>query len=273
MINAIILGIIEGLSEFLPISSTGHMVIAMPMLGVDAERAPWNVLLWVSQFGAILAVIVYFWRDLWRRTFRPATGDWKRHILVKLFVAMVPTVILALSFKDFLDPLEGMPEAVAVALIVGAIGIEVIDRRCRHEIPQEMEDITLKQAFLIGAIQCISMVPGVSRSGATIMGGMALGLSPRVATEFSFYLAIPTMLGAAVKTVGDHELDVESGGVVLVGTAVSFVVALAVVAWFLSFVKRHRFRVFVVYRILLGLAVLALWAAGWFQCEAAVPLG
>ncbi len=268
ILHAIILGIIEGLSEFLPISSTGHMVIAMPLLGVEADQSPWNVLLWVSQFGAILAVIVYFWRDLWRRMLHPPGGDWRRHILVKLFVAMVPTVILALSFKEFLDPLESMPEAVALALILGAFAIEFIDRRFRRDIPQEMEDITLKQAFLIGVIQCISMIPGVSRSGATIMGGMALGLSPRVATEFSFYLAIPTMLGAAVKTLGDHELNTDAAGVVLIGTVVSFGVALAVVAWFLSFVQRHRFRIFVIYRIVLGVAVLALWAAGWFQRSA-----
>lgn len=259
---AIILGVIEGLTEFLPISSTGHMVIAMPALGIDATQAPWNVLLWVSQFGAILAVIVYFWRDLWRRTFHPPVGGLRRHLLTKLFVAMVPTVILALLFKDYLDPLESMPVAVAIALILGAGAIEWIDRTCRIEKPQQLEDVTLVQAFWIGVIQCISMIPGVSRSGATIMGGMTLGLTPRVATEFSFYLAIPTMLGAAAKTLLKHrdDLSVDNAWIVLIGTAVSFVVALVVVAWFLNFVKHHRFRVFAIYRVVLGLVVLGLWA-------------
>ena len=112
-INAIILGIIEGLTEFLPVSSTGHMVIAMPLLGVDAAAAPWSILLWVSQFAAILGVIVLFWRDLWRRVFKPTAGAWHKHLLVILFVAMVPTVGLAVPFKEYFDPLEQNPPAVA----------------------------------------------------------------------------------------------------------------------------------------------------------------
>jgi undecaprenyl-diphosphatase len=285
ILDAVILGIIEGLTEFLPISSTGHMVIAMPLLGVDAGQPPWSVLLWVSQFGAILAVILYFWRDLWSRTFDPLVRAWTReriggshlsrlirtlratwrtHILTKLVVAMIPTVVLALAFKRYLDPLEKMPEAVAAALIVGALVIELIDRRCRRAVPQQLEDVTLRQAFLIGLIQCISMWPGVSRAGATIMGGMALGLTPRVATQFSFYLAIPTMLGAALKTLGDHSLTGADASVVAAGTAVSFVVALVVVAGFMEYVRRYRFTPFVVYRIVLGGVVLVLWWLGWF---------
>jgi undecaprenyl-diphosphatase len=260
-----ILGIIEGLSEFLPISSTGHLVIAMPLLGVDAREAPWNILLWVSQFFAILAVIVYFFRDLCRRVFNKPAAGWHQHLLVKLFVAMVPTVAIAVPFKDFFDPLESMPVAVAGALIVGAGILEWIDRKYRREIPQELEDVTLKQAFLIGLIQTISMWPGVSRAGATIMGGMAVGLSPRVATQFSFYLAIPTMLGAAAKTLLDKhdQLSTENLGVLLVGCVMSFIVALGVIAWFMEYVKRHRFRIFAVYRVILGAGVLALWALGW----------
>jgi undecaprenyl-diphosphatase len=255
---AAILGVIEGLTEFLPVSSTGHMVIAMPLMDIDAGAAPWSILLWVSQFAAILAVIVYFWRDLWRRTFRPVLKGWQNHILVKLFVAMVPTVLIAVPFKSYFDWLEREPVPVAVALIVGALVMELIDRRCRREKPQEIEDIRLWQAFAIGAIQTISMWPGVSRAGATIMGGMGLGLTPRVATEFSFYLAIPTMLGAAAKTLLDKrdELTADGAGVVALGSLVAFVVALAVVAWFMGFVKRHRFRVFAIYRVVLGALVL-----------------
>lgn len=236
----------------------------MPLLGVEARDPPWNVLLWVSQLGAIAAVIVYFWGDLWRRTFRPADPlgrAWSNHLVTKLAVAMAPTVVAALLFKKLLDPLEEMPLVVAAALILGAVAMAWIDRRFRHNRPQELEDVTLGQAAWIGAIQAISMIPGVSRSGAGILGGMVLGLSPRVATEFSFYLAIPTMFAATAYTFwkkGD-QLTSDSLGLVLVGTGTAFLVALAVIAGFMRFVRTRRFTPFVVYRIILGLVVI-LWA-------------
>lgn len=257
VLYAVILGVIEGVTEFLPISSTGHMVIAMPLMGLDAERPPWSVLLWVSQFGAIAAVIVYFWRDLWQRVLH-APRRWQDHLLTKLAAAMVPTVALALVLKPVLDPLEKMPVMVAGALIVGAVAMEFIDRRFRRNAPQTLDDVTLPQALIIGAFQCLSMWPGVSRSGATIMTGMVLGLSPRVATEFSFYLAVPTMLAAAAKTLWSHRHELSGGnaGLVLTGTATAFVVALVVIAGFLDYVRRYRFTPFVIYRIALGAAVL-----------------
>ncbi len=262
VIAALVLGVIEGLTEFLPISSTGHMVIAMPLLGVQADVAPWNVVLWVSQFAAILAVVLYFGRDLWRlaRSFRPT--EWPQHVFTRVAVAMVPTIGLALPFKGLLDPLEKSPAAVAWALILGAVAMEIIDRRFRRERPQKLTEVTLGQAFWIGVIQCISMWPGVSRAGASILGGMALGLTPRVATEFSFYLAIPTMLGAALHKLVKHrhELTGEATGLLLVASAAAFVVALVVVAGFLSYVRRYRFTPFAIYRVLLGIAVLAFYA-------------
>lgn len=265
--RAVVLGIIEGLTEFLPISSTGHMVIAMPLLGIHESAPPWSVLLWVSQFAAILAVILYFWRDLWRRTFTPPTRGWHRHILTKLGVAMAPTIILASLFKEMLDPLEEQPAAVAGALIVGAVLMEFIDRRFRRTQQQELEDVTLWQALAIGTIQTISMWPGVSRAGATIMSGMVLGLTPRVATEFSFYLAIPTMLAAAAKTLWKHQhaLTLDGVAVLLVGSATAFVVAWLAVAGFMGYVKRYRFTPFVVYRLLLGAVVLLAHFAGWLD--------
>jgi undecaprenyl-diphosphatase len=257
-VYAVLLGIVEGLTEFLPISSTGHLILAERALGVDGGAAPWRVLLWVSQFGAILAVVLYFWRDLWRRIFAPAQAGWSRHILAKLLVAMIPTVGLALPLKKYFDPLENNAPAVAVALLLGAGAIAYIDARYRRRVPQELEDVTLRQAFLVGLIQCLSMWPGVSRSGASIMGGMVLGLTPRVSAEFSFYLAIPTMLGAAAYTLWRNraELTGEVAAIVVLGSAVAFVVALVVVAAFMAYVKRYRFTPFVIYRILLGLLVL-----------------
>jgi len=262
-LRAMILGIIEGLTEFLPVSSTGHMILAMPALGISAADPPWSTLLWVSQFGAILAVVVYFWRDLWRRTFHPPTRSWRDHLLSKLAAAMIPTVGLALALKKLLDPYEENPLVVAGALIAGGVLLWIVDRRFRRAGPQELENVTLTQAFLIGAIQCVSMIPGVSRSGASIVGGMCLGLTPRVAAEFSFYLAIPTMLAAGVKTLWDerHNLSPNHTAIILIGTATAFLVALLVVAWFMEFVKRHRFTPFVIYRILLGATVIW-YAAG-----------
>jgi undecaprenyl-diphosphatase len=257
-----VLGIIEGLTEFLPISSTGHMVIAMPLMGIRASATPWNVLLWVSQFGAILAVVVYFWRDLWNRTLGPGRGGWRGHLLTKLLVAMIPTVLVGLPLKRVLDPLEESPVATAVALIVGAGAIWYIDRRFRRAVRMTLEDVTLGQAAFIGLIQCVSIWPGVSRSAASIMGGMVLGLSPRVATEFSFYLAIPTMLAAAVFRVGTYWslMTWQHAALVTLGTATSFVVALLVVAGFMEYVKRYSFMPFVVYRVILGVTVLV---AAW----------
>lgn len=260
---AVILGVLEGLTEFLPVSSTGHMIIAMPMLGVSAADSPWKTLLWVSQMGAILAVVVYFFRPLWRETFTPPDRRFERHIVVKLVAAMIPTIALGLAFDDLLDPLEQSPPAVGMALLVGAAAMLYVDRRFRREAPMQLVDVTLAQAFWIGVVQCLSMWPGVSRAGASILGGMALGLTPRVATEFSFYLAIPTLLAAGAKTLWDERsnLAADQAAVVLTGTATAFVVALAVIAWFLDYVKRSRFTAFVVYRVLLGAAVLGWWAA------------
>lgn len=262
-LKAAILGVIEGVTEFLPISSTGHMILAKPLLGVDDGAPQWRVFLFLSQLGAILAVVLYFWNALWRMTFRPASARFSEHLFVKLFVAMIPAVLLGLLFNDLMEQHleEGRfaPYAVAGALILGAFVMEWIDRRYRRESAQELGDVTLKQAALIGAIQCLSMWPGVSRAAATIMGGMVVGLSPRVATEFSFILAIPTMLAAGGYRLIKYrsELTSETLGVVGVGTLVSFLVALVVIAGFLSFVRRHRFRVFAIYRVALGVTVLA----------------
>lgn len=267
-LQAIILGIVEGLTEFLPVSSTGHMILVQPLLGVDPLAPTWKTLLWVSQLGAILAVVLYFWRDLWKQTFGVPLTDLRRNLLAKLVVAMVPTVGIALLLKDVAERYLENPSSVGLALIVGAFAILLVDRYFRRNVEGDITDITLKQAFLIGIIQCLSMWSGISRSGATIMGGMVLGLSPRVATQFSFYLAIPTMLAAAAKTLLDERknLSMDGAAVVLVGTATAFVTALFVVATFLNYVRKHKFTVFAVYRVLLGLAVLA-----WYSSASVRP--
>lgn len=264
-LRAAILGLIEGLTEFLPVSSTGHMLIANPLLGVDPQQPQWRVFLFVSQLGAILAVVCYFWRDLWRRILTRPAGGWTDHLLTKLVAAMIPTVLLGLALNDVMETqfenATSGPIWTAVGLIAGAGAILYIDRRYRRGGPMELEQVTLRQAVLIGLIQCISMWPGVSRAGASIMGGMVLGLTPRVATEFSFYLAIPTMIAAGGYRLFKYRADLtpDVAGIVATGTVVAFVVALAVVTGFMSYVKRRTFTPFVIYRIALGVVVL-----GWF---------
>lgn len=255
------LAVIEGLTEFLPVSSTGHMILAMPPLGVDETQPTWKIFLYVSQLGAILAVIAYFWRDLVRRVLLSRAG-WRDHLVTKLAAAMIPTVALGLLFNDFMEKHfeEGEYAAliVAGALIIGAGLILWIDRAFRREGDMTIEQISIKQAMYVGFFQCLAMIPGTSRSGATIMGGMVLGLTPRVATEFSFYLAIPTMLAASGLRVVKHagKLNSESIGIILFGTALSFVVALGVVAAFMNYVRRRKFTPFAIYRVLLGIAVM-----------------
>lgn len=261
LLQALIMGVIEGLTEFLPVSSTGHMIIAEPLLGIDPTEPKWRAFLFVSQMGAIAAVIVYFWRDLWRRTFHPTSGRLTDHLLTKLVAAMVPTVAIGLVANEFMERYLEWPVPVAIALVLGAFVIEFIDRRYRRDVPMTLDDVTLKQAIAIGFCQCLAMIPGTSRAGATIMGGMALGLTPAVATEFSFYLGIPTLLLAGLYRAYKYRDDLtpDAALVIAVGTAVAFVVAWAVVALFMQFVRRQRFTIFVVYRIILGLAVLAFW--------------
>lgn len=261
LLAALVLGVVEGLTEFLPVSSTGHMLLVMPVLGVDDQHPTWATLLWVSQVGAILAVILYFWRDLWSRMFARPARRWQDHLLTKLVVAMVPTVVLGVLLHKRLEAWLDNPPSVAIALLIGAAIMEWIDRAYRRETPQRVEDITLTQAALIGAAQCIAMWPGISRSGASIMTGMVLGLTPRVATEFSFYLAIPTLLAAGAKKLADnhHDLTSDRAALILVATTAAFLAALAVVGPFLRFVQRRRFRPFVVYRVVLGATVLGYW--------------
>lgn len=261
-LQAVTLGIIEGLTEFLPISSTGHLLIAEPLLGVDARQPQWRVFLFLSQLGAILAVVVYFWRGLWQRVLRPQRAGWKNHVLVKLLAAMLPTVILGAALNDLMELCfendRTGPPATAAALILGAGAIVYIDRRFRRGDGQSLEDVTLRQAFLIGLMQCLSMWPGVSRAAASIMGGMVLGLTPRVATEFSFHLAIPTMFAAASYRLFKYRSDLtaQSLGLELIGAGTAFVAALLVVAGFMSYVRSRRFTPFAIYRVLLGVGVM-----------------
>jgi undecaprenyl-diphosphatase len=261
VIKAAILGVIEGLTEFLPVSSTGHMIVAMPLLEIDPDRPPWHAFLYFIQIGAILAVVVYFAGPLLRELRHRPPGGWPQHLLVKLAVASLPAAAIGLPLNDWVERRLEHPAPVAAALVAGAAVMELIERRFRRPAVTEAESVTLRQALFVGLAQCVSIIPGTSRAMATIMGGLIVGLSPAAATQFSFYLAIPTLLGAGTLKVVKHrhELNADEAALLAVGFGAAFFVALLVVRSFLQYVQRHRFRPFAIYRVLLGAAVLAWW--------------
>ena len=258
-LTVILLGIVEGLTEFLPVSSTGHLILASELLGYDASVwAMFNVMI---QLGAILAVVVLYWRTFWAVAMGllrldPVSIRFVRNLLV----AFIPAVVIGLALHDYIDTLLGSPRVVAVALVVGGVAILVIERLIREQRFHGIADIPLVRVIGIGFIQCLAMVPGVSRSGATIMGALTLGVERRTAAEFSFFLAIPTMLGASTLELlkkGDQLTSAQVGwDSIALGFIVSFIVALLVIKWFVGLVSRHGFAPFAWYRIIAGIGAL-----------------
>lgn len=258
--KTIAMGVVEGLTEFLPISSTGHMILVGEWIDFpkDLEKT-FDVFI---QLGAILAVVIYFRARLleWLQSFQKAvkTGDVMRHPLTLVMVAFVPAAAVGFLTHKWIQANLFNSLNVALALIAGGIAIEVIEQTRPEATTSRCEDMTLKQAIAIGCFQCIALFPGVSRSAATIMGGLLCGLSLTAAAEFSFFLAIPTMCAASgysllkvAKTLSaDHVTQLA------IGFVVAFVVALMVVAVFMRYIQRHSFRPFVIYRIVLGVLVL-----------------
>ena len=260
-VTAIILGIVEGVTEFIPVSSTGHLILATELLGFDADKwATFNV---VIQLGAILAVVVQYWRTFWAvgwgvLRLEPISLRFLRNLLA----AFLPSAVLGLALKDYIDVLLGSPMVVGWALVVGGIAILAIERIAKPGPPTGIGQLPLKQALGVGFAQCLAMVPGVSRSGATIMGALAMGIERRTAAEFSFFLAVPTMLGASTLELLDHrDALTAAGGVgwsqIAIGFTVAFVVALAVIKVFVAYVSRAGFAPFAWYRIVVGIAAIA----------------
>lgn len=262
IVTAILLGIVEGLTEFIPVSSTGHLILASEIFGYDAEV--WKVFNVVIQLGAILAVVVLYWRTFWAvgmglLRWRPESVAFLRNILL----GFLPSAVLGFALKDYIDIMLGSPMVVAWALLIGGIAILAIEKVAKPGPASGVAQLPAKQALGVGFIQCLSMIPGVSRSGATIMGALAMGIERRTAAEFSFFLAIPTMMGATTLELWDARASL-AGGMgpvgwteIAVGFAVSFVVALAVIKAFVAFVSRAGFAPFAWYRIVVG--ILAIW--------------
>ena len=263
LIIALILGIVEGVTEFLPVSSTGHLILATTLLGYDAGK--WEAFNVIIQLGAILAIVVLYWRTFWavlEGLFRanPMSFRFVRNILI----GFLPSAVLGFLLINKIEALLGNATIVAWALILGGIAILVIERLVKQTPVVGVAEMPLKTVIGVGLIQCLSMIPGVSRSGATIMGGLSLGVERRTAAEFSFFLAIPTMLGATTLELVKHRdaLMVGASGVgfgtVAVGFVVSFVVAIVVVKGFVHYISRHGFAPFAWYRIAAGIVAL-LW--------------
>ncbi len=263
VLRAVILGIVQGLTEFLPVSSTGHMILTMPLLGIhegDPNFHFWNGAFDIFiQLGSILAVLIYCWRRLWRLTLNPTGAPWHGHFITKLLIAFFPAAVVGYLFHRFIEEQLKVPLVVACALIVGGILILLIQKAIKTPSINDAGAVSLPRAIIIGLVQCLSLIPGTSRSGATIMGALSVGMAPAAAAEFSFFLAIPTMFAAGLYSLYKHRDEIHSEQIMPlgVGFVVSFFVAWAVVAVFMRFIQTHKFTVFAVYRIVLGAIVLA----------------
>lgn len=249
--EVIILAIVEGLTEFLPVSSTGHMIIVSSFLGISTLE--FTKLFTVNiQFGAILAVVVLYWRN-----FLQSIDFYK-----KLLVAFIPGAVIGFLLNDFIDSLLENVIVVAISLILGGIILIFIDKWLENK-PVD-DTINYQKAFKIGFFQCIAMIPGVSRSAATIIGGMMQGLTKKTAAEFSFFLAVPTMFAASAYKLLKSYKNIESEHIssLLIGNIVAFAVAMLAIKFFISFLTRNGFKIFGYYRILVGVIILIFVALG-----------
>lgn len=264
LIKGFILGIVEGVTEFIPVSSTGHLILAGDLLGFNDEKAKaFEIFI---QLGAILSVL-WFYRERLLSTVReiPRRAD-ARRFAINIIAAFIPAAIIGFITHTAIKAYLFNPVTVAVALIIGGIAILLIERMEHRNHVNSTEDITLKQAIGIGFAQCLALFPGVSRSGATIMGGLIIGLDRKVAAEFSFFLAIPTMFAATgydlLKNRG--ALSISDIPLFTVGFVTAFISALIVIKAFLRYVSGHNFATFAYYRIIFGVMVLAFyWQNGW----------
>ena len=262
LLIAIILGIVEGVTEFLPVSSTGHLVLAGALLGYNDSQ--WNAFNVIIQLGAILAIVVLYWRTFWAvlaGLFKGQAMSWR--FVRNILIGFLPSAILGFLLINRIEALLLRPAIVAWAFILGGIAILAIERLVKNTPIVGVADMPIRTAVGVGIIQCLSMIPGVSRSGATIMGGLSLGVERRTAAEFSFFLAIPTMVGATTLELIKHHDELLAGasgvgfGTVAVGFVVSFLVAIVVVKAFVGIVTKHGFGPFAWYRIIAGAGALA----------------
>lgn len=262
-LQAVILGIVEGLTEFLPISSTGHQIIVADLINFGGERAmAFNIII---QLGAILAVVWEFRRKIFDVVVGLPRERTAQRFTANLLIAFMPAVVLGVLFADLIHEYLFNPITVAAALVVGGVIMLWAERREHRIEVDHVDEMNWSHALKIGFVQCIAMIPGTSRSGSTIIGGLLFGLSRKAATEFSFFLAMPTMVGAAVYSGYKYrELFQPSDFMVFaIGFVVSFIFAMIAVRGLLKFIANHSYAVFAWYRIVFGLIILATWQFGW----------
>ena len=253
-LEALILAIVEGITEFLPISSTGHMIIASSVMGIN-ENTFTKVFEVNIQFGAILSVVVLYWKRFFNSL----------EFYFKLFVAFLPAAVIGLLFEKYIDQLLESVLVVAVSLLVGGIILVFVDRWFPHAEEDEEREVTYPSALKVGFFQCIAMIPGVSRSAASIIGGMTQQWSRKQAAEFSFFLAVPTMFAASsYKLLKDFD-KIQSSDltVLLFGNVIAFIVAMIAIKFFISFLTKYGFKAFGYYRIALGLVIIILLSMGY----------
>jgi len=262
---AILLGVVEGLTEFLPISSTGHLIIVSNLVGFHGKRA--EVFQIFIQLGAILSVVWEYRSRLFRVAIDLPRSAGARRFTLNLFVAFLPAAVVGLAIHDWISDHLFNVVTVAAALIVGAVLILVVEALPIRVRTRDAAELTWTQALAIGLAQCLALWPGFSRSAATILGGLGVGLDRRTATEFSFFLAIPVMFAASFYDLAKNHEYLAPGDTVWLALSfvISFLVAWASIRWLLRYVSTHSFRVFAYYRIVLGVVILAL--SGWLMLE------
>ncbi|ROR61498.1 UNVERIFIED_ORG: undecaprenyl-diphosphatase [Pseudomonas psychrophila] len=267
--QALILGVVEGLTEFLPVSSTGHQIIVADLLNFGGERAmAFNIII---QLGAILAVVWEFRRKILDVVVGLPTQPSARRFTVNLIIAVLPAVVLGVIFADMIHEYLFNPITVASALVIGGVIMLWAERRTHVIRAETVDDMTWKDAVKIGFAQCLAMIPGTSRSGSTIIGGLLFGLSRKAATEFSFFLAMPTMVGAAVYSGYKYRelFQPDDLPVFAIGFVTAFIFAMIAVRALLKFISNHSYAAFAWYRIAFGMLILATWKFGWIDWAAA----
>ena len=254
--QAVLLGLVEGATEFLPVSSTGHLILAQDAL--DFSIASANMFTVVIQLGAILAVCWLYRQRLFDVALH-LNQKKQQHFVLKIAVAFLPAAVIGLAFHNLIEEYLFSPVVVAVTLVIGGFIIVAVEKWKPAPVTHEIDDLTFRQAFLVGCAQAVSVIPGTSRSGATIIGGLILKLDRKVATEFSFFLAMPVMVAATALDVYKYydQLTLQDVWVIAIGFVVSFFSGLVAVKFLINFVSRHDFIPFAIYRILFGAVLLA----------------
>lgn len=265
ILKVIFLGIVEGITEWLPISSTGHMLLVDEFITLNMPEDFKEMFFVVIQLGAIIAVVVMFWKKMWPFQFKdklqPKVNMDIINMWLKVVVACIPSAVLGLLLDDILEEYFGNAITISIMLIVYGIAFILIENWNKKRTPkiQAIDDISYKTAFFIGLFQVLSMIPGTSRSGATIIGALLLGVSRTAAAEFTFFLAVPTMVGASLLKLVKFGFDFTGAEILtlVIGMVVAFAVSVLCIKFLMSFIKKHDFKVFGWYRIVLGIIIIA----------------